>query len=310
MLKPSSSPKFKQLKKKLYYHRKRSKASFVAKHKKAAQWLAKRNLGLTPAKTSARLLTSASLFGTLLLSSGEPHAKLLTPKTIEAQVETGLVAGEAVNSLLKQKLSQLLTEQPIGQLNPQLEEKVCAIIEEVLGCNVCFDLEGISLNHFYGWMGYEQHLKRFPGDTLSGHDEEIIAGIAPGLGAWGYFASSQEAMTEEIVLREKYYVAVQTLYLPEWSQNTKELYEWFKYRKVLVVNPETGQAVVGVVGDAGPADWTGKQFGGSPELMKALSLHQGSRKGKVLLFFFTDSDDQVPLGPLDYNIAKGRLQEI
>ena len=67
---------------------------------------------------------------------------------------------------------------------------------------------------------------------------------------------------------------------------------------MIVVNPENGTACVGVVGDTGSAKWTGKQFGGSPELMKALDLHLGPRKGKVVLLFVDDPDNNVPLGPI------------
>ena len=54
------------------------------------------------------------------------------------------------------------------------------------------------------------------------------------------------------------------------------------------------------VGDAGPAEWTGKQFGGSPEVMKELNLHQGPRKGLVLMLFVDDQNNEVPLGPINY----------
>lgn len=48
------------------------------------------------------------------------------------------------------------------------------------------------------------------------------------------------------------------------------LRDWYKHRKVLIVNTENGNAVVAAIGDSGPAAWTGKQFGGSPEVMEHL----------------------------------------
>lgn len=282
----------------------------MAKHRHAAQWLAQKSLPLASLESSKKLLTSASLLGSLLLSQANYQPKLLPPKTIEDQLEAGVASGKNVQGILGQRLEANLANQPIGSLDKPLQEKICATINGILGVKACFDLDNIALNHAYGWMGYEQHLKRFPGDDLSQHDEEQVAGIAPGLGGWGYFAPSREQMTDEIRLREKYYVAVQTLYMPQWNQRTRELYEWFKFRKVLVINPQNGKAVVGVVGDAGPADWTGKQFGGSPELMKEINLHLGPRKGKVLLLFLDDPDNKVPLGPLDYNLAKGKIETV
>ena len=107
-------------------------------------------------------------------------------------------------------------------------------------------------------------------------------------------------MTKEDYLREKYYVAVQTLYLPDWHKRWNYLKDWYKYRKVIVVNPENGAGVVAVVGDSGPASWTGKHFGGSPEVMNVLGGPK-YRAGRVLLFFVDDAENKVPLGPVDYS---------
>ena len=67
---------------------------------------------------------------------------------------------------------------------------------------------------------------------------------------------------------------------------------------MLIVNTKTGQAVVGDIADAGPAVWTGKHLGGSPEVMYHLGFAKGSRKGPVLYFFIDDVDNKVALGPL------------
>ena len=69
-------------------------------------------------------------------------------------------------------------------------------------------------------------------------------------------------------------------------------------QKCLGVNPKTGQSVVTDIGDAGPAQWTGKHLGGSPEVMQALGYHTGPRKGAVLYFFINDPGDTIPLGPI------------
>ena len=80
--------------------------------------------------------------------------------------------------------------------------------------------------------------------------------------------------------------------------------DFFKFRKMVVVNPQSGQAVVAVVGDAGPAEWTGKHLGGSPEVMHFLGLAKGPRKGPVLYFFVDDPQDEVPLGPISIKEGK------
>ena len=143
--------------------------------------------------------------------------------------------------------------------------KIEAAILAATGLSAKAVLDGQTLNHQVGYIGYEQHLRRFPGDTLLEHDDEQIAGVAPGLGAWGYFARSKSEFTTQDYLREKWYSVAQTLYLPNWNTDFVHLRDWYKYRKILVVNPANGTAVVTVLGDAGPAKWTGKQFGGSPK---------------------------------------------
>ena len=124
--------------------------------------------------------------------------------------------------------------------------------------------------------------------------------MAPGLGAWGYFASNQATLTANLVDTEKWYAVVQTLYLPDWDKRLKYLIDWYKYRKLLIVNTDNGNAVVAAIADAGPAAWTGKSFGGSPEVMEYLGGPR-YKKGPVLVFFVDDPNNQVPLGPVDYN---------
>jgi hypothetical protein len=166
-------------------------------------------------------------------------------------------------------------------------------------------LQGKKLNRSYGLIGAEQHLMRYPGDTMESHfntaneaNDFYSSGMAPGRGAWGYFAQSQAEMTEKDVEREKYYIAVQTFLSPGFTENVNELYNFYKFRKMLVVNPENGKAMVAVIGDAGPSQWTGKHLGGSPEVMRYLERVDGAQKGPVLYFFIDDPGDTIPLGPI------------
>ena len=76
------------------------------------------------------------------------------------------------------------------------------------------------------------------------------------------------------------------------------MYDWFKYRKMIIINTNTGQASVGAMGDAGPAQWTGKSFGASPEIMIHIGYSTGSRRGPVLMYFLDDPENKVPLGKI------------
>jgi len=242
---------------------------------------------------SSRLLAGAGLVGTLLAMPMPQVASI--PTEVSEPLKSVLSNQQKVLG----NLQEIIPHQP-AKLTEDQAAKIESLISENTNIPVKADLEGQSLNHHVGYIGFEQHLKRYPGDSLSEHDEIQEAGIAPGLGAFGYFTKDSQDFSTKTYLQEKYYCVVQTLYLENWNRDYRQLWDWYKFRKMLVVNPVNGQAVVCVVGDAGPADWTGKQFGGSPETMQYLDLNKGPRKGLVLMLFIDDPGNKIPLGPVNY----------
>ena len=241
---------------------------------------------------STRLLAGAGLTGMLLLSPMHlPDKDTAKPNQLIATATlsyTGILA----NSL------QSLTPHTPTQLEPDQAKLIEDAIYRDTGLRAKAVLDGNELNHQVGFIGYEQHLQRFPSDTLVEHDAQQEAGVAPGRGAFGTFAPDRAHFTTTDYLREKYYSVAQLHLLPNWNTDYPTLKDWYKFRKILIINPVNGQAVVTALGDAGPAEWTGKQFGASPEAMKALNLHNGPRKGLVIFLFLDDPDNLVPLGPL------------
>ncbi len=225
---------------------------------------------------AANLLTSGVLAGTLLFSAPLVNLHPPKPTTIHAPAE--------INQTLAQNLETILPSE-IQPLNPDQESKVSDSIKAATGLTAVASLDGNKLNDDYGRMGAEQHLARFPGDS--------VENMAPGLGGWGYVSDPEV---------EKYYVAVQTLYLPNWKTDTKRLADWYKFRKVVVVNPKNGKTIIASIADAGPSIWTGKKFGGSPEVMAYLGINYGMQNHPVVLFFLDDKDNKVPLGPVEYNM--------
>lgn len=254
-----------------------------------------KNKQLPPGKIrqhAARLLTSGALASSLLLAS---------PQIIALQQAQGNAAYETVGDLnqsLSSELAQILPKK-IVPLTADQETQLSHLFYKTYGIDAVPQLGSTRLNHCYGLIGAEQHLPRYPGDTLDQHEEYLRAGITPGLGAWGYFAPSKNKLTEDLVNKEKYYVAVQTLYLSDWVSRFKYLRDWYKYRKVIVTNPVNGKTVICDVADSGPSWWTGKHFGGSPEVMAYLELNVHMQKGPVVLYFVDDPEDKVPLGPLE-----------
>lgn len=255
-------------------------------------------LGIAPHEIgthAAKFVTSAAAAGTLVLAS--PVITSMPGKIIP---KTAHVPALKLQEQLLGKLKQILPS-TVGALSPRQEQVLSGLFREAFGISATASLDGNHLNQTYGFIGAEQHLPRFPGDRVADHDEYQRSGITPARGAFGYLANSRALLTQDHTQMEKYYVAVQTLYLPEWNSRWAELKEWYKFRKVLVVNPENGKAVTAVIADAGPAAWTGKHFGGSPELMAHLELNKGKQKGAVVLFFIDDKNNTVALGPVHYN---------
>ena len=257
---------------------------------------------------SAKLISAGALAGALMfMPPGNSDKFLPTPAEVLSKFDNHSGDITQVNNKIDNKEVLLDTFNSVLPNKPRpldrTEEKLLEqVFGQVLGVSTKANLEGEHLNTTYGYIGAEQHLKRYPGDSLSLHGSlaDQKEGIAPGLGAWGYFAKSKEALSPDLVEKEKWYAVVQTLYLPDWNSRLRYLREWYKYRKVLIVNTENGNAVIADIADSGPAAWTGKQFGGSPEVMDHLGGPR-YKKGKVVIFFVDDPNNQVKLGPVTYN---------
>lgn len=252
---------------------------------------------------SAKIIGAGALTGTLLLAPPAGIGNLPAPQEIIDSIRTAAQGqpDEATQKLLVDSLSSVLPKGP-EPLSRDQEKTLEQLFTNIIGVPARATLEGEHLNTTYGLIGAEQHLSRYPGDTMLTHPAifQNDEGMAPGLGAWGYFAQSKAVLTPDLVETEKWYAVVQTLYLPDWNKRQPYLANWYKYRKVLIVNTENGNAVVAAIADSGPAIWTGKSFGGSPEVMDYLG-GPTYKKGPVVLFFVDDPQNKVPLGPVEYN---------
>lgn len=286
---------------KSHYHKLRTK--LVQRHAELQKKVMDRHYGpVTDLVQNAKQVALGSMGGLMLLTSSHlPAVPLPHPMTKE---EVGINLDD--NVFLISDLTSLLPSS-VEPLTPEQEEKITQKLTEHYGVKVAAEINGLRLNRSYGYIGAEQHLARYPGDTMATHfdnpeDSEAYysSGMAPGLGAWGYFMDPGDTgLTEKAVEREKYYIAVQTFLSPNFASKVREYRDFYRFRKMLVVNPQNGKAIVAVIGDAGPATWTGKSLGGSPEVMKYLERVDGRAKGPVLYFFLEDPNDSIPLGPLE-----------
>ena len=288
----SKKPQFQHLKNKWTNRHRSLQSKLWDKHSEALNWLGK----VVPGKQ----LALGSLGGLMLLTT--PASTALTNQ--QYLNSASIVAQEDKNTLLSKKLAEAIPNE-MRSLTTAEEQRIGQILSDSFGFKVSAQLQNKKLNRSYGLIGGEQHLYRYPGDNLEAHAKNSqdwamygSSGIAPGLGAWGYFASSKQTFTDRDDTRERYYIAVPTFLSPGFAERVAEYRDFYKFRKMLLVNPKTGQAVVTDIGDAGPAEWTGKHLGGSPEVMEAVGLAKGPRKGAVLYFFIDDPSDSIPLGPV------------
>ena len=289
---PSQKPHYQHLRDKWTARHRELQGTLWSKHKDSLSWLVDK---------SKQLAIGSSLGGLIIF--GLPQVQPVSTSnslTFNEQIAQDIDKSVFLISDLYNVLPKEVKPLTFGE-----EQKISDIIFRSFGIKATAVFNGRKLNRSHGLIGLEQHLARFPGDNMYSHfgtQEEAkkfwSSGMAPGVGAWGYFAPSKDKLFEKDKLREKYYIAVQTFLAPGFNEHFAKFRDFFKYRKMLVVNPNNGKAVVAVIGDAGPAEFTGKHIGGSPEVMHYLERVDGSLKGPVIYFFIDDPNDTIPLGPI------------
>lgn len=294
--KTSSKSHYTRLKSKWLKQHKLLRDQVLSKHSEAFRWMGE----VVPAKEKI----ASGAVGALMLANTLPVVSAAVPVHDEIE-EPKQVQTVDWKDLVKNHLDAHLP----GEVRPLTNDEE-SVLGQLLSADFGFDvsasLDGHRLNRSYGYIGAEQHLMRYPGDIMYSHLDQnatnnpaiYSSGMAPGRGAWGYFARSKAEMTSSDIEREKWYIAVPTFLAPGFYENVRGHYDWFKFRKMLVVNPKNGKSLVVDIGDAGPAQWTGKHLGGSPEVMNYLQLHDGRGRGAVLYFFINDAGGKIPLGPV------------
>ncbi len=289
------TPHYEELKDKWLDQQKDLQKGLLEKHKEAFEWLEHKSKQFVVGTVGSLIMFAQPVTASIAATQPPVPPQFEIPDDRAIAPQTKLILDLTYS--LPSDVQPLTDEQ---------EKVIGQTLTRHFGIPVAAELQGKRLNRSYGIIGAEQHLMRYPGDTMASHFDSAedaakyySSGMAPGRGAWGYFAYSASTMTQKDADREKYYIAVQTFLAPGFADNVKEHYEFYKYRKMLVVNPENGHAVVADIADAGPAPWTGKHLGGSPEVMKLLDRKDGKQRGPVLYFFIDDSNDTIPLGPID-----------
>jgi len=292
------SKSFKLLSQKVEEKRQVALGEIKNKHKGVLSWAKQKGIKVEDlvAKGTRGIATGAAT-GAIILTSGlrpvaePPSQKIAASKELEEELYmASLEAKKDIRGQVKKDL---------GGIGYQDSENVAKNLTKSLNIPLKTKLEGIRLNTSYGIIGYESHLTRYPGDNLTTHFETDTdygryahASMAGGPGAWGYIANSKDSLTKKDIERERYYLVAQTFLSPNWGG--PKIKQWFRHRKFAVVNPQNGRVVIGTLEDAGPDPITGRNFGGSPEVMEALGFGGGG--SYVYMFFVDDPKDEIPLG--------------
>jgi hypothetical protein len=250
-------------------------------HKKHGETLKK-------AKKHSLSLVSAAL---IAASVAQGHIQILEHQKQQHKQQLAVEQKNLTNFL--DTLPKLLAGK--NTLSKGEEDVIAQALSSYFKLNLKPSLDGNRLNEVYGYVGAEQHLYRWAGDTLGQHDVQR-SGIAPLQGAFKDFDNAEQ---------EKYYVAVQLHELPTWNKDWPTLKPWYRYRKIFMYNPVNQKGIIAVIGDAGPSKWTGKTFGGSPEVMQYLHMVDGAQKGKAFILFIDDPENKIALGPVD--VSKDQL---
>src|SRR5688572_20203450 len=157
---------------------------------------------------SAKIITTSALTGTLLFAppmfaKNIPSISEVVKSMSDFQSSPSSVAPQQT---LLESIRKVLPEK-VGPMNRSQEKALEKVFNDVIGVNTKANLEGEHLNTTYGYIGAEQHLMRYPGDTMATHPKtaDHDEGMAPGRGAWGYFTSSKATLTPDIIEKEKWY---------------------------------------------------------------------------------------------------------
>jgi len=158
-------------------------------------------------------------------------------------------------------------------------------------------LDGIPLPANSGLVGREQHLcltvSQEPSAThyaLSGTPAAAQNRMAweegggSGYGAWGKAPPVED---------ERYYINMRWNYTDMHGQPILASKDWYYRKRVLVINPANGRKVLASIVEYGPAPWTGRVSGLSPEAMLTLGAETDDN-----LTYYWALDQSLPPGPI------------
>ncbi|MEK9178636.1 MAG: hypothetical protein AAB801_02535, partial [Patescibacteria group bacterium] len=123
------------------------------KHKDSIDWLSKNTKQLAATSLGSLILLTSPGNPTLYLPNHEGQS---FPMELDNKV------------FLISDLAKIIPDE-IRELTPEEEQKIGEILSRDFGIKAESVLDGKRLNRSYGIIGAEQHLRRFPGDSMLSH---------------------------------------------------------------------------------------------------------------------------------------------
>jgi hypothetical protein len=319
---------FKRIRRAAFHHHKTVVRSFHATHKHARRLLKRHKVvihkvrehsvktAVAASVTTGLLATPALMASTQQVQADEvqpvtPHeastAFAQDPKLMNVPAFGPSIAEADKTALFKDRINKVAPGNS-ANLTADQEAAVSQVIQEVFGVKATAELEGVRLEKSRGIVAGEQHLETYPGQPVSeffrnrftgevADPTANLTGKVPGNPSYVFPARSKAEVTKLDVDREQWYIAAQTFRVEGFQQNPNKLFNFFKYRKMIMINQETGQACVVDIADAGPSPSTGRTFGANNPVLISLGLGS-KRTGQVMTLFVDDPGDTIPLGPL------------
>lgn len=175
-------------------------------------------------------------------------------------------------------------------------------LSDIVGFTVSSQFENIALPYIWGKAKSLPHIKRHPTDNLDLHEYIHEATITNKRSVYGWLNLVQSTK-EEIAIREQYSVTLPLLTFEHPELPSERFIQWFKYKKVLMINPQSKKMAVAQISNIVLPQQPKYALGLSPELSRNLETWRPPSQGNIFFLFVDDAQDKVPLGMLEYELT-------
>lgn len=255
--------------------------------------------GMSGIQTSLKLLQQQKIAVELEFRARYPQVydfiqtnDILSDQSAVISQFTSTVQDSAIKFTLEEyentlKKLQDLVILPPSRVDPESSLYLEQQISELTGIEITAELDGYRLPYQMGVIKSLPHIKRHPTDALAAHQHVLEAGFREKRNSYGWSYETPEEYSLSLPLH--------TFPIPPDGRVAAR--KWYKFRKMLVINPIERKAVIAAVTDTQFSAVQKYQFGGSPELIRDLQAWSPSTLGHVLIFFLAKTNTH-PYGPV------------